>query len=113
MGSPTGLRIQEQSPHEDGFHATISFDSGPHYSITLRNPFNDEQEDELEWYFEQHLRFPFTQTVRAKNAAAPASRELSTLVNYQAAHCHFTSLWDTRCELSHHLASSRRGPPSE
>src|SRR5258707_947692 len=70
MGSPTVLRIQEQSPHEDGFHATMSFDSGPHYTITVRNPFNDEQEDELEWYFEEHLRFPFTQTVRAKHAAA-------------------------------------------
>src|SRR5260221_9216229 len=70
MGSPTVLRIQEQSPHEDGFHAAISFDSGPPYVITVRNPFNDEQEDELEWYFEEHLRFPFTQTVRAQHAAA-------------------------------------------
>src|SRR5258708_8470230 len=70
MASPTVLRIQEQSPHEDGFHATMSFDSGPPYAITVRNPFNDEQEDEPEWYFEQHLRFPFTQTVRAKHAAA-------------------------------------------
>ncbi len=65
----TIIRIQEQSTQEDGFHAIVSIDSGPQYSIIVHDPFDDEQEQEIEWYFEQHLRFPFTQKVRAENAA--------------------------------------------
>ncbi|MEO6890614.1 MAG: CHAT domain-containing protein, partial [Ktedonobacteraceae bacterium] len=66
----TVIRIQEQSTQAESFQATVSFDSGPQYPITVRNPFDDEQEEELGWYFEEHLRFPFTQKVRAKDAAA-------------------------------------------
>ena len=66
----TIIRIQEQSPQEDSFHAVISIDSGPQYPIIVRDPFEKKQEQELEWYFEEHLEFPFTQKVRAKEAAA-------------------------------------------
>ena len=37
--------------------------------ITIGNPSSDEEEQELEWYFEEHLAFPFTKKVRAQNAA--------------------------------------------
>jgi tetratricopeptide (TPR) repeat protein len=40
------------------------------YPITITDPFKEQQEQELEWYFEEHLEFPFTKKVRAQNAAA-------------------------------------------
>src|SRR5436190_1359651 len=36
----------------------------------LTPPFGEQDEAQLEWYFEQHLRFPFTNQVRAQSAAA-------------------------------------------
>ena len=65
----TVIRIQEQSTQGDDFHATVSIDYGPQYPIVVRNPFDEKLEAELEWYFEEHLSFPFTQKVRASNAA--------------------------------------------
>ena len=43
---------------------------GPEYPITITDPFEERQETDLEWYFEEHLRFPFTDEVKAKRAAA-------------------------------------------
>jgi hypothetical protein len=34
----------------------------------VTNPFTSEQEHNLEWYFEEHLRFPFADKVRARDA---------------------------------------------
>ncbi|HVB20442.1 MAG TPA: hypothetical protein VNG51_00665 [Ktedonobacteraceae bacterium] len=65
----TTIRIRELSEKDSTFSATVSFNSGPEYPITVRDPFTEEQEHELEWYFEEHLRFPFTKKVRAKEAA--------------------------------------------
>ena len=75
----TVIRIQEKSAKKNGFQATVSIDGGPQYPITVRDPFEKKQEDELEWYFEKHLRFPFTQTVRAKDAATSLTTYGETL----------------------------------
>ena len=53
--------------------ATMSFDHGPEYSITVSDPFSKEEEAELEWYFEEHLRYPFLNQVRAQHAAQSIS----------------------------------------
>src|SRR6266700_4099850 len=50
--------------------ATINFDNDPPYPITISDPFSEKEEKELEWYFERHHRFPFTDDVRARDAAA-------------------------------------------
>src|SRR5713226_3688462 len=50
--------------------ATLSFDNDAQYPITISDPFSEKEETELEWYFERYLRFPFTDTVRARDAAA-------------------------------------------
>jgi hypothetical protein len=50
------------------FSAELVFDHGAPYPITIKDPFTEEQEKRLEWYFEQHLRFPFTDQVQAKQA---------------------------------------------
>ena len=62
------IRIQERPEGPDGSNAMVSFNNGPEYSITINNPFEEQQEQELEWYFEEHLEFPFTKKVRAQNA---------------------------------------------
>jgi hypothetical protein len=64
------IRIQERPPAPDGPNAIVSFNNGPEYPITITNPFEEQQEKELEWYFEEHLEFPFIKKVRAQNAAA-------------------------------------------
>ena len=64
------IRIQERPAGPDGPNAIVSFNNGPEYPITINNPFEEQQEQELEWYFEEHLEFPFTKKVRAQNAAA-------------------------------------------
>lgn len=66
----TLISIREQPNGPDGSNATLSFDGEGVYPITVTPPFSDEEEARLEWYFEQHLQFPFTQQVRARNAAA-------------------------------------------
>ena len=45
----TVIRIQERSAQDDGFHAVVSFDHGPEYPITVRDHFDQQQEEELEW----------------------------------------------------------------
>ena len=63
------IRIQERPGGPDGPNAIVSFNNGPEYPITITDPFEEQQEQELEWYFEEHLEFPFTKKVRAQNAA--------------------------------------------
>ncbi len=64
------IRIQERPGGPDGSNAVVSFNNGPEYFITVNDPFKEKEEQELEWYFEEHLEFPFTKKVRAQNAAA-------------------------------------------
>jgi tetratricopeptide (TPR) repeat protein len=64
------IRIQERPGGPDGSNAVLSFDNGPEYPITIKDPFSEKDEHELEWYFEEHLEFPFTNKVRAQHAAA-------------------------------------------
>lgn len=51
---------------ETGINATASFNHEGEYSFTLTLPFTAEDEAKLEWYFEEHLQFPFTQEVKAR-----------------------------------------------
>ncbi len=63
--------IRETGKDEQSFVATVQFDThGAPYAITVTNPFSEKQEKELEWYFEQWLKFPFTDKVKAEKAAA-------------------------------------------
>src|SRR5260370_6027160 len=64
------IRIQERAGGQDGSNAVMSFDNGPEYSITISDPHTEKEEKELEWYFEEHLEFPFTKKIRDQKAAA-------------------------------------------
>ena len=65
------ISIQERSgPDADGnWQAVVRFNNGPENPITISNPFSEKDEEELEWYYEEHLEFPFTRKVRAQHAA--------------------------------------------
>src|SRR5947199_4627996 len=65
------VRIEEKDVvWTDSRNATISFEHGPKYPITIKDPFTQLEEEGLVWYFEDHVQFPFTKQVRAEKAAA-------------------------------------------
>jgi hypothetical protein len=63
------ITITETGRVTDTPNATVSIDHGTPYPITITSPFNEAEDARLRWYFEDHLRFPFTQQVRAREAA--------------------------------------------
>ncbi len=63
------LTIREEELTDQGFVATLNFDSGNSYEITVSDPFTPRQEGELEWYFEEWLVFPILETAKAERAA--------------------------------------------
>ncbi|NJN60875.1 MAG: CHAT domain-containing protein [Coleofasciculaceae cyanobacterium RL_1_1] len=66
------LRIREIVPNAAGFDAelTIETDRRTTYPIAIRNPFDPQTEQALEWYFEQWLDCPDLDKVQAARAAA-------------------------------------------
>jgi len=60
-------------------NAAISFAGAAGFPITVQNPFSEAEEARLAWYFEQWLRFPFTDGVKAQEAAASVRRYGETL----------------------------------
>src|SRR5579864_7158974 len=69
MTLTTMIRIEEQESQP--YAAFVIFNNGERYPCQIHDPFADQkqQETDLEWYFEDHLKFPFTETIRARNAA--------------------------------------------
>ena len=65
----TLVSIREQVGTSDGPNATLSFNHGEAFSLTISDPFSEQQEKLLEWYFEEHVRFPFTGQAEAQKAA--------------------------------------------
>jgi tetratricopeptide (TPR) repeat protein len=63
------ITIREQGKTETGFDATLAIE-GNNYQITVSDPFKEKEEQELEWYFEDWLRYPILEQVKADKAAA-------------------------------------------
>ncbi len=63
------LTIREEGINDGGFTATLNFDSGNSYPITVTDPFTNQEEKQLEWYFEEWLVFPTLDTDKAQKAA--------------------------------------------
>ncbi|MDJ0903010.1 MAG: hypothetical protein QNJ55_29840 [Xenococcus sp. MO_188.B8] len=61
------ITIREQGQTETGFNATLVID-GNNYNITVNDPFEPKEEQELEWYFEEWLRYPLLEQVKASRA---------------------------------------------
>ncbi|MCB0000369.1 MAG: hypothetical protein KDE56_31605, partial [Anaerolineales bacterium] len=65
------ITITQTDPNSsDPFAAAVQFDGGPRHPVTISDPFDAQAENELRWYFEEWLIFPFTGQVRALDAAA-------------------------------------------
>ncbi len=69
MPGTTLITIREGASDQNGHNATLSFNHEGEYEITIRDPFSEQEEERLEWYFEEHLQFPFLEQVKAKQAA--------------------------------------------
>ena len=69
MGMPTITIRERTSLGPQGENASVSFDNGPLYDIAISDPFSEQQERQLEWYFEEHLLFPFKDQVKAEHCA--------------------------------------------
>jgi len=61
------ITIREQQQTATGFAASLSFGDGE-YDIIITDPFTHQEEEDLEWYFEEWLVFPMTETVKAERA---------------------------------------------
>jgi tetratricopeptide (TPR) repeat protein len=66
----TIMTISEREGIASTPNADLILDHGEKYPITITDPFTEKEEERLEWYFERHVRFPFTRQVRAERAAA-------------------------------------------
>ena len=64
------ITISEQQQTATAFQATVKFDNRAEYPITISDPFTPQEEQELEWYFEEWLIYPMLDQVKAKRAAA-------------------------------------------
>ncbi len=64
------ITIREGQQTAEGFAATVRIDGQSDYPITVSDPFSARQEQDLEFYFEEWIRFPFDQRVKAQRAAA-------------------------------------------
>jgi hypothetical protein len=69
------LRVTEKSFNVDSgsWKLEIEFD-GLRYDAELQNPFSDDEETDLEWYFEQYIRFPVVDTFKAKTIVEKLGR---------------------------------------
>lgn len=76
----TLITIREGSTKPNA-NATLLFDGGEESPIRVSDPFSDEQEKRLAWYFEEHLQFPFTHQVKAQHAAASVAEYGHALFN--------------------------------
>lgn len=65
----TVITIRELKTTETGFEAELSFDGHTRIPITIKKPFTAKEEQQLEWYFEEWLRYPMLNTAKAETAA--------------------------------------------
>ncbi|MEM7593421.1 MAG: hypothetical protein AAF383_18220 [Cyanobacteria bacterium P01_A01_bin.83] len=65
----TVITICEQSHTDTGFEVSLVI-NGSNYLVALSDPFDSVQEEELEWYFEEWLRYPILDRVKAERVNA-------------------------------------------
>ena len=71
----TVIRVSERRLEDDGsFAARVAFDDDAEYDVLVRDPAGSGTEDLLAWYFEQHLRFPFLDLDKEREAVRQLAR---------------------------------------
>ncbi|MGF1524543.1 MAG: CHAT domain-containing protein [Leptolyngbyaceae cyanobacterium] len=79
MPTITLCEQRQLAPHQ--FEATLRFEGGGSYPVTLTNPFDEQQEARLEWYFEAWLQRPHLDRVTAEQIKASIPVYGETLFN--------------------------------
>ncbi|MGK7894017.1 MAG: CHAT domain-containing protein, partial [Xenococcus sp. (in: cyanobacteria)] len=64
------ITIREVDQIENGFTAELVLEGRGNYPIKITNPFSDQEENLLEWYFEDWLNQPYLDRVIAERAKA-------------------------------------------
>ena len=75
------LTIREEGINDGCFTASLNFDSGNSYPITVTDPFTNQEEKQLEWYFEEWLVFPTLDRDKAQKAANSVQNYGKTYLN--------------------------------
>lgn len=56
----TVIRLRELAQRDNGdFRIRVSFDDEAEYQVTVTDPADEAVENNIAWYFENHLRYPF------------------------------------------------------
>jgi hypothetical protein len=64
----TVIRLSERSAADGKFGVRVSFGDGAEYDAEVTEPGDDDAEQNLAWYFEEHLRYPFLDKDRERDA---------------------------------------------
>lgn len=66
------ILAEDGRPSEGEFEVTVRFEGGGEYPVKLENPLVEDPSGEalLAWYFEEHLRYPFLDRDRERDAVA-------------------------------------------
>jgi hypothetical protein len=74
------ITIREKQPTENGFAASLIFEGGE-YPINITDPFTPQQEQQLEWYFEEWLTYPMLDGKKAEAAKTSVASYGESLFN--------------------------------
>lgn len=67
----TVIRLRELTQGDNGdFLIRVSFDDGAEYQVTVTDPADEVIENNISWYFEEHLRYPFLDKDKEQDAVS-------------------------------------------
>jgi hypothetical protein len=85
------LIVERQKLANGNFEIELSFNDNQVYTLVVNNPFSAKKEQQLEQYFEEYLRFPFTDEVTYQQIA-------TSIIEY--GEFLFQQIFQTRPEIS-------------
>src|SRR5689334_14100343 len=68
MAPQTVIRLSERSADDGKFRVRVNFGGDAEYDVDVTDPFDEASEQNLAWYFEEHLRYPFLDKDRERDA---------------------------------------------
>jgi tetratricopeptide (TPR) repeat protein len=68
MAPQTVIRLSERSAGDGKFRVRVEFGGDAEYDVDVTDPADEAAEQELAWYFEEHLRYPFLDKDREREA---------------------------------------------
>src|SRR6266566_217864 len=74
----TVIQLIERSAEDGRFRVRVQFPDAE-YDVDVTDPADQASEDELAWYFEEHLRYPFLDKDRERNAVQQITSYVTAL----------------------------------